>query len=255
MVSNVREILKSEISRYIEMYCSEKGIEPLWEEPLVGFADANDPGFPMLKVLVHAAHHLPRDILPGATVVVSYFLPFKESLAKENIGGNTPADSWGFAYVETNRLAEGLGEHLASVVRSMGYPAVSPKDVKRVEGTIVSRWSQRHIARMAGLGTFGLNNMLITDNGCCGRFYSIVTGLDVEPDGPLLEENCPYKANRSCGMCMKRCVSGALTPEGFNRHLCDGTSAANSSKFEGVSVCGKCIVGMPCSYRNPRRRP
>lgn len=254
MVSDARTVLREEISRYIEAYCSEKGMESLWGEPLVGFADAHDPGFPMLKVLVQDSHYLPDDILPGATIVVSYYLPFKERLAKDNIEGDIPADSWGSAYVETNFLSVGLSEHLASVVRSMGFEAEAPKDVKRTDGTIVSRWSQRHIARMAGLGTFGMNNMIITDSGCCGRFYSIVTKLDVEPDGYVEGENCPFKADGSCGACMKRCVSGALTPEGFDRHTCDGVGVGNSSRFSGVSVCGKCIVGMPCSYRNPRRR-
>ena len=254
MVPDVRAVLKEEISRYVGQYCLDGGIESIWGEPLVGFADAHDPGFDMLKILVQDSHHLPGDILPGATIVVSYYLPFKESLARENIEGESPSDSWGRAYMETNLLSVGLGEHLASVVRSMGFPAESPKDVRRTEGTIVSRWSQRHIARMAGLGTFGMNNMLITDSGCCGRFYSIVTGLDVEPDPPVQGENCPFKNDGSCGACMRRCVSGALTPDGFDRHVCDGVGVGNSARFGGVSVCGKCIVGMPCSFRNPCRR-
>lgn len=58
---------------------------------------------------------------------------------------------------------------------------------------IYSNWSQRHVGYIAGLGTFGLNNMLITDQGTCGRFYSLITNLPVEPDQPLQEERCLWK--------------------------------------------------------------
>ncbi len=63
---------------------------------------------------------------------------------------------------------------------------------------------------MAGLGTFGLNNMLITAAGCCGRLSTVVTNLRVTADTPLLTENCLYKKSGRCGLCVKRCPSGAL---------------------------------------------
>lgn len=35
------------------------------------------------------------------------------------------------------------------------------------------------------MGPFGVNNILITKVECCGRYSTIVTNLDVEPDSPL----------------------------------------------------------------------
>ncbi len=63
---------------------------------------------------------------------------------------------------------------------------------------LVSDWSQRHIAFIAGLGTFGLNNMLITEKGCCGRIGSIITSLELEPTKRPENEYCLYKHNNSC---------------------------------------------------------
>jgi epoxyqueuosine reductase QueG len=124
------------------------------------------------------------------------------------------------------------------------------------------------VAYLAGLGTFGLNNMLITDAGCCGRFGSIVTNLDVVPDLPLETENCLYHRDGHCASCVRRCPTGALTTGGFDRHRCYtqclenarvytqfGNSYASEAGSEllntGSEVCGKCLIGLPCSLKKP----
>ena len=93
----------------------------------------------------------------------------------------------------------------------------------------MSRWSQRHVAYIAGLGAFGKNNMLITDRGCCGRFYSVVTNLDVEPDTPVEGERCLYRIDGSCGACMRKCRSKAINPGGFDRWACDDSTAGRAT--------------------------
>lgn len=60
--------------------------------------------------------------------------------------------------------------------------------------------------------------MLITKIGCCRRYSTIVTNLDVKPDSPLEDEFCLYKKNKGCGICVKHCPSGALTLGGYDRH-------------------------------------
>ena len=47
------------------------------------------------------------------------------------------------------------------------------------EAKLVSYWSQKHVAYMAGLGKFGLHHMIITEKGCCGRLGSIVTNAKI----------------------------------------------------------------------------
>lgn len=73
---------------------------------------------------------------------------------------------------------------------------------------------------LGGMGTFGLNNLLLTDSGCCGYYSSLVTDLPAEADAQISEERCLYKRNGSCGLCAKRCVADALGTDGFDRNRC-----------------------------------
>ena len=116
-----------------------------------------------------------------------------------------------------------------------------------------SRWSQRHVAYLAGHGTFGINNMLISDVGSVGRYFSLVTAMDIEPDLPVREERCLWKQDGSCGLCVKRCVAGALTETGFDRFRCLEQCLVNMERYPGADVCGKCTVELPCSYEIPKK--
>jgi hypothetical protein len=44
-------------------------------------------------------------------------------------------------------------------------PATHNFDAKR----LISNWSHRHAGYIAGSGKFGLNNMITTERGCCGK--------------------------------------------------------------------------------------
>ena len=99
-----------------------------------------------------------------------------------------------------------------------------------------SRWSQRHVAYLAGHGTFGLNNMLISDAGSVGRYFSIVTGLELPVGGPVLQERCLWKQDGSCGLCVQRCEAGALTTESFDRFKCLARCLENMQKYPGADV-------------------
>ena len=60
---DVRELLADTIKRYLDRYCEENGFDPVWGDPIVGFADAKSPMFRELKTVVHPDHLLPEDIL------------------------------------------------------------------------------------------------------------------------------------------------------------------------------------------------
>ena len=118
----------------------------------------------------------------------------------------------------------------------------------------MSDWSQRHVAYIAGLGTFGINNMLITDKGCCGRYGSIVTSMKIEPDKRPDIEFCLYKNNGTCKACVKHCVNGALKEDSFNRDKCFEMCRANSDIYKEMGdpeSCGKCLTFVPCTFINP----
>jgi epoxyqueuosine reductase QueG len=150
-----------------------------------------------------------------------------------------------------------LNEHLAGKLREKGFESVVlPPTHNFDEEKLVSDWSHKHIAYIAGLGNFGLHQLLITEKGCCGRLGSLVTNAPTTPNKRSGKENCLYKKNGSCGMCVNNCFSGALSKKSFNRHTCYKYCLANAKlyeKFGLADVCGKCACGVPCSFQNPVR--
>lgn len=235
--------------------CAATGHEVIWKQPIVKFAAADDPGFPQLREVVTQDHHLPQDYLPNANNVLSWFLPFRREIGRGNLQGKLSSADWAAAYLDTNAMAARVNEKLADYLRmKLGCDAAVPFDAGMIGNEDPrSRWSQRHVAYLAGHGTFGLNNMLISDAGTVGRYFSIVTALEVMPDAPVLEERCLWKKDGSCAACVARCEAGALTKTGFDRFRCLEQCLVNMERYPGADVCGKCIVELPCSYEVPAK--
>ncbi len=248
----MKATIQQVIDRFIDDYCVKEGWERIWQSALVGIADANDPSFPELRKLIIEDHQLPQEALPSAKNVISYFLPFIPEIPQSNVAGDMPSEPWGDAYKKTNKMAADLNTHLIQWIMDQGCEAANPNAVMLGEPYLRSRWSQRHVARIAGLGSFGVNNMLLTEKGCCGRAYSIVTSMDLPVDKPCEEEYCLYKKNGSCLLCVKHCPISALTAEGFDRLKCHLHLEDNGKHLtSGSTVCGKCLVGLPCSFKRP----
>ncbi|HJJ77399.1 MAG TPA: hypothetical protein O0X78_02870, partial [Methanocorpusculum sp.] len=90
------------------------------------------------------------------------------------------------------------------------------------------------------------NNMLITRAGSMGRFGSVVTALKEKADLPMTEELCISKAGGGCLACVKRCPTGALSADGFDRNVCYFVCRKAEEEL-GADVCGKCAVCVPCA--------
>ncbi|MCZ0863145.1 hypothetical protein [Methanocorpusculum vombati] len=245
----MRQLIAGAVSAFVRAYEMRPGIATRWGDPLVGFCDARCSAVRGLKCSVSLDHLMPEDVLAGASVVVVYFLPFTPELAETNCSGTLASPAWARAYAETNALFAELNDQLVDLIRSRGGRAEVPGAAAGfAEVSLMSRWSHRHFAVLAGLGTFGMNNMLITRAGCCGRVSSFAAEIAVEPDVPLSEELCLFRRRGACGRCFVRCPSGALSPEGFDRWRCFGVCLENAGVYSGCDVCGKCVTGVPCSF-------
>ena len=217
-------------------------------EPLVGFADCSSPMFPALKNVVMPGHLMPADILADPKIIISYFLPFQKEVALSNVSGRSASNRWVECYVETNRLIASLNSALIEYLQDHGFRAAFAENAVHLDKEILmSCWSQRHVAEIAGLGKFGLNNLLITRVGSCGRFGSIVTDLPIVADRPEMEERCLYKLSGMCLKCVDNCPTGALTEDGFDRRVCFSLCQENEKRY-GANVCGKCAVDIPCGF-------
>jgi len=266
---DIRQIIREELASFIAKENAEAPYEDMWQMPLAGFADAKGTYVQSLRDVVHPEHQMPQEVLEDAKVIIAVFVPFGRWLAKTNTGAGLASPEWAESYELTNAMLGRLGEHLIETLHKLGYEGRIPSEARVFyRDEVISHWSFRHIAYAAGLGTFGLNNMLITEKGCAGRITTVVTDLDVVPDAPKKEESCLWKKNGTCGACIRKCPAQALTAESFDRYKCFeqclknaeiytsfGNSYASAPGQEaaesGSEVCGKCLAALPCTYGIP----
>lgn len=250
------EKLKEEIRKVISTWREKPGQRNYWGEPLVGIASADDPLFTKLREVVDPSHAVPHDLLPDARSVVAFFIPFLKEIGRENDrNGSYTARSWAEAYVTTNRLIAAVSTHLQDMFETLGYAAaITPATHNFDEEKLISGWSHKHLAYIAGLGTFGRHHLLITASGCCGRLGSLVTSMPLPVTERPAGEFCLEKAGRRCHACFAKCTYGALLEDRFDRHACYRQCLINDAYYEDlplVDVCGKCGCEVPCSYGIP----
>ena len=246
----------NELSTFVKNYPEKASTATRWKKPLVGFAAAEDPLFMRLKEVVRPSHASPVELLATSKTAVTFFLPFENSIQKANLRENFyPARAWAVAYGETNRLIRHLGEHLKGLLESDGYRTVLIPPTHNYDPTaLMSDWSHRHIAFIAGLGRFGLNRWLITEKGCSGRLGSLVTEASFPATPRPEKEFCLHLGGYPCSACIDRCIYQALFFDRFDRHACNSQllkNVAHFSDLESADVCGKCGCGLPCSTLNP----
>ena len=267
---NIRQIITEELEAFIEKENTAAPYENLWQMPLAGFADAKGTYVQNLRSVVHPEHQLPQEVLEDAKTIIAVFVPFGEWVAGTNKETGLASSEWAESYELTNAMLGRLNEHLIKVLHKLGYEGRIPSEAGVFyRDEVISRWSFRHIAYAAGLGTFGLNNMLITEKGCAGRITTLVTNLDIPADAPQKEEACLWKKSGKCGACISRCPAQALTDKSFDRYKCFEqclknaeiyTSFGNSyasapgqeAEDSGSEVCGKCLAALPCTYCLPK---
>ena len=243
------------IEDFVAGYQEKMDITTSWGVPLVGFADAADPLFKQLKTAVSSTHADPQDLLANAGTVISFFMPFQKSINSTNIKERLSSPEWAVSYIETNELIKELSLHLTDLFTTAGEEVVTiPATHNWNKEKLISNWSHRHVAFIAGLGRFGLNNMLITDKGCSGRVGSLITSAVIEPDNRYETEVCLYKYDGSCKKCVSKCVNEALFEDSFDRFTCYDQLLKNVEEHKSVGyadVCGKCLTAVPCSHINP----
>lgn len=248
------------IRDFVGSYREEHGTETAWREPVIGVARADDPLFPKLREIVTPTHALPSELVAGAQSVVAYFVPFAEGIARSNRTGEWSSWEWMAAYADTNQMLADLSQHLHDKLTANGFGASNlPPTYNYDEENLCSDWSHRSAAYIAGVGTFGINHMLITSAGCCGRIGSVVTSMELDPTPMLEEELCLFKRNGTCGACTKRCVAHAFSLSGsavdFDVRACNAQiyeKVFPNRQVPGGDSCGKCMVGVPCSTKAPR---
>ncbi len=234
--------------------------QPIWDLPVVGVAAADDLLFERFQdpEVVGAQHRLPQEWLPGARSIVSVFLPFSEhifrSYKKESRYSAIEFSSgkWNgskFLNVVRRGLSRFFEEH--------GGQANAPNIDPRYDSDgWLPFWSERHVAFAAGVGTFGLQQALITERGAYGRVCSVITTLKLKPTiRPYTEAYgyCLYAFDGSCSACAGRCPTGAVNVAGKEVALCSKHGNSEHFKEWGYGSCGHCSTFIPCSRAIPAK--
>jgi epoxyqueuosine reductase QueG len=160
-----------------------------------------------------------------------------------------------------------LRRHLVAWLAGRGWSAVAPQlspawqEYADTPAGIASSWSERHAAYAAGLGTFSLNDALITPRGIAHRLGSVITDLPLVPTPrPYADHrcNCLWFREGRCGACAGRCPVGAITREGGHdkkkcRDYVYGEAPRAVGELYGVTAtgCGLCQTAVPCEFRVP----
>ncbi|HHX73805.1 MAG TPA: epoxyqueuosine reductase [Firmicutes bacterium] len=236
----------------------------LFAKPLMAVAAAGDAMFQeLLAPEIVGPHFLPPEKwLPGARSVISFFLPVTERVKKSNTADeNLPSLEWLYARIEGQQFIDALSSYLLDELKKAGYRAVAPSLDERFQSNISvpdapippynSNWSERHVAYVCGLGTFGLHTCLITELGTAGRLCSIVTDLELEPTPRKYAT--PYEYCTKCGACLKKCPAGALSAGGKSNLACSAFMRGTRLFLKPRYGCGKCQTGLPCESRVPTR--
>ncbi|MFQ6110460.1 MAG: hypothetical protein ACE5LX_00370 [Nitrospinota bacterium] len=257
--------------------------EPLFEEPLVAFAQGRDPLFEELKRIIGPFHLTPKELLKEAIEdglcpedaghglesmsVISWVLPVAQGVRKANRRVRKfPARKWAHQRNFGELLNEKLREHVVGLLRGAGFAAIAPMQspyFKRVNDErvgIASTWSERHVAFVAGLGTFGYCDGLITPRGKAQRVGSVVTSLPLRATPRPYESHtewCLHFRGMECRQCEKRCPAGAFDERGHSKPACKRwVQEVIFNKFKdiyGVKAmgCGICQVSVPCEAEVP----
>lgn len=246
---------------------------PIFAKPLVGFADGDDPMFQDYKRIIGEFHMTPREVMqasaPGADVehvsVICYVLPVNDETRASNCRETRhPSLEWAHTRNCGEPFNDAVRRHVVEKLREAGHAAVAPvvSDLFTVRRDspvgIASTWSERHVLHVAGLGTFGLSDGLITPVGKAMRCGSIVTDARLKPTPrpyTTHTEYCPFHRDGSCGLCMARCPAGAITEHGHDKETCRNHIRSMHEEMgeSGITIggCGLCQAGVPCEAGIP----
>jgi epoxyqueuosine reductase QueG len=250
------ETIKRQLDDFVlndpQNFVSDLGMMRIYDQPLLAVASTEDLLWESLKqsCVVGPQHLSPAAWLSGAQSVLSCFLPFTERIRSANRTEGWPATEWLYGRYEGEMFNKAVRSFLVDVVQQAGGRALAPTlDERFAVVQLRSNWSERHVAFIAGLGTFSLNRSLITQLGSAGRFASVVTDMAFEPTRRPYTEIDEYCTK--CGACIRRCPPTAIDKDGKDNAVCSAYVKEIKSRYAPRYGCGKCQTGVPCEARKP----
>ena len=151
-------------------------------------------------------------------------------------------------YRQVNAQLDRAATTIAAEIERQGgsalpVPASQVIDWEKMAGQV----SHKAIARLAGLGWRGRNNLLVTPQlGAQVRLATILTDFPLTP-GRVVEADCG-----SCRRCVAVCPARAIgeTPAAFNLPACyDKLNEFRKTRRIQQHICGVCVKACPGPVR------
>lgn len=212
---------------------------------MVGFASVDRWDRPPFQPWVPEEFR-PRSILPEAKTVIVIGMPVTLPVVE-----TAPSIAYHQLYKTVNELLDQSTYLLSNYLNGMGHGSMFvPRDgyghLSLLREKQIAFFSHRHAAYLAGLGIFGVNNVILTrEYGPRVRFGSIFTAAEIEPD-PIMEEDLCIRCMRCVRICPVRAIPGS--GQGYPAELTDKKACLmrNLKLLERYEApCGLCIKVCP----------
>lgn len=201
-----------------------------WGGSLFGVADLRT--FKKNEIL------LPPSLIDQLHFGISVGFPLSHAILEDIEHQPTPL--YFHHYQRVNILLDTLGLILTSTIQDLGYqampiPASQIVDWKNQRGHL----SHKHVARAAGLGWIGRNNLFVSEQfGSRIRLVTVLTDLPLVTEPPVLG-NCG-----SCQSCQSVCPAGAISErqEDFDHLRCyEQLRLFTKTLHFSHNICGVCV--------------
>ncbi len=181
---------------------------------------------------------LPPSLIDRLPYAISVGFHLSDAILEEVV--NQPTPLYFHHYQRVNILLDTIGLRVTSAIQDLGYQALSIPasqivDWKNQKGQL----SHKHVARAAGLGWIGRNNLLVNE-----QFGSRVRLVTILADIPLVVSSPSRKDCGSCLDCLPVCPAGAIKErqQDFDHLRCyeQLRAFAKTLRFSH-NICGVCV--------------
>lgn len=181
---------------------------------------------------------LPREVLKDLTRGISIGVRLSDKVLEEIV--DKPTKLYYHHYRQVNFLLDRIALQISLFIQKEGFqsmpiPATQVVDWANQRGHL----SHKLVAKHAGLGWIGRNNLLVNPNfGAKIRLVTVLTDLPLRVNGPI-DGDCG-----ECRACVSVCPAGAIgeTPEQFDHIKCyEKLREFQRSGLVGQYICGVCV--------------